>query len=124
MFASATAFYYVEKELNEFNFGFLSSYYWAISIATTTGNADIFPKTEVGMYIAILLMFLGSLFLWSYTALFAATLVLPVMRKVRRDVSSLGSEVREIEKEVSIDVKEIIALRKEIESLKKLLNKN
>lgn len=118
IFLAAAFFYYFEKEANVFPYGFYSAYYWAISTATTTGNSDILPKTVEGMGVSIALMIAGALFLWSYTALFAATLVNPAVRKVRRDVHLLEDDVKEVEREVIGDRASLEELKKEIASLK------
>ena len=96
IFGGALAFYYCEKSVNVLPEGFFSAYYWAISTAVTVGSADVQPTTMGGKLSAIFLMVTGSLFLWTYTALFAASLVSPVVRRVRREVEEMEDDVEEL----------------------------
>lgn len=101
----ALAFYVLERSVVEFPHGFFSAYYWAISTAVTVGSADVQPVTIGGKLTAIFLMVAGSLFLWTYTALFAASLVSPVVRRVRREVAEVEGEMAGLEREEKIDRK-------------------
>ncbi len=99
----AVAFQYFEAAVSPAPHGFFSAYYWAISVATTVGSADVQPHTLGGKIVAVFMMVTGSLFLWSYTALFAASFVTPVMRRVGREVHEIESEMLELGKETRID---------------------
>ena len=98
---------------------FRSCYYWAISLATTVGSADISPITVGGKLAAIFLMVAGALFLWSYAALFAASVVLPTVTQVGREVKELEADVTEMEKEVRVDKATLEKLLLELERLNK-----
>lgn len=100
---SAWAFHFFEAGSNPGPHGFFSAYYWAISTATTVGSADVQPQTLGGKIVAIFLMVVGSLFLWSYTALFAASFVTPVMRRVGKEVHEIEAEVEELGRETRVD---------------------
>lgn len=103
--AGALSFYVFEHPANPAPHGFFSAYYWAISTAVTVGSADVQPVTLGGKLTAVFLMVAGALFLWTYTALFAASLVSPVVRRVRRDVAEMGDEMEDLEREEKIDRK-------------------
>ncbi|MGZ3738925.1 MAG: potassium channel family protein, partial [Bdellovibrionota bacterium] len=90
------------------------SYYWAISTATTVGSADISPVTPGGKAVAILMMIFGSLFLWSYTALFAASFVGTAVRKVGREMEA---EVERVERGVLLDQATLQKLLRELEKI-------
>lgn len=94
---------------------FLDSYYWAISIATTIGSDP--PHTVIGKFIGIFTMVAGALFLWSYTALFAASLVNTEMHRVGREVSELESDMEAIEREIKVDEETLHELVKKIDAL-------
>lgn len=119
--AGAAVFYGFEQGINPKDFHFLDAYYWAISIVTTVGNSDLSPVTLAGKVMGIILMVFGSLFLWSYTALFAAGFVSTAVKRVGRDVHELEESVEEMEERVRLDqatgerlLREIQALRKEM----------
>lgn len=119
IFFGALAFYYLESAVNVKLPTFLHSYYWAISTATTVGS-DIVPVTDSGRLVAIFMMVSGSLFLWSYTALFAASLVSSDMQRVGRDVEEMESELKE---EIESDKISYKNLAKELAEIKALLEK-
>lgn len=96
IFAGAVAFHFFETPVNAPPEGFFSAYYWAISTAVTVGSADTQPVTVGGKVTAIFLMVAGSLFLWTYTALFAASLVSPVVRRVRHEVEVMEGDMEEL----------------------------
>ncbi|MGZ3710729.1 MAG: ion channel [Bdellovibrionota bacterium] len=86
IFGGAVLFRHFEKEINPYAVSLFDGYYWAISTATTAGTANVAPMSVGGKLVAIGLMIIGSLFLWSYAALFAASVVLPSMHEIERDV--------------------------------------
>lgn len=112
IFLGAVAFRYLEAGANEQEPSLFHSYYWAISTATTVGSSDLVPATPGGKIVAILLMVFGSLFLWSYTALFAASFVAPAVQKMEREV---GAEVERVEREILLDQATLQKLLRELE---------
>jgi hypothetical protein len=115
--AGAACFHYFETSANPKADSFFSAYYWAISTAMTVGSADISPVTLGGKITSIALMMTGSLFLWSYAALFAASAVLPTVRRFSREVEELEADVQEMEKEVRLDKATVERLVRELERL-------
>lgn len=116
IFLGALFFYFLESSNPKIP-TFLHSYYWAISVATTVGS-DIAPQTVGGKIVAIYMMVVGALFLWSYTALFAAALVSPDMKKVGKEVEEIEEELKG---EMSHDRESLDRLANELEEIKKLL---
>jgi voltage-gated potassium channel len=108
----AAGFFWAETGNNPQVHSFFDSYYWAISMATTVGNAELAPVSTVGKVIAILLMVFGSLFLWSTMALLAASFVAPAVRRAEREVEA---EVERVEREVLLDQATMKALLRELE---------
>lgn len=113
--AGAWSFYHYESAAIPGGKSFFHCYYWAISLATTTGSSDLIPLTAGGKVTAIFLMVSGSLFLWSYTALFAASLVAPTVGKVGRRMDQLEEDVEEVERDVKIDHRTLERLLEELE---------
>ena len=119
IFFGALTFWFFERHANAHAASFFNCYYWAISLATTVGSADISPITVGGKLAAIFLMVAGALFLWSYAALFAASVVLPTVTQVGREVKELEADVTEMEKEVRVDKATLEKLLLELERLNK-----
>lgn len=119
IFGGALGFYYFESPVNSKVPSFLHSYYWAISTATTVGS-DINPITDQGKLVAIFMMVAGSLFLWSYTALFAASLVATDVKRVEKDMEDIEEEIKE---EREVDKASYESLQMQLEEIKKLLKK-
>ena len=113
----ALAFWHFESGVNPHAASYFNCYYWAISMATTVGSADIIPLTIGGKCAAMFIMVAGALFLWSYAALFAASVMLPTMTEVGREVRELEADVSEMEKEVKIDKATLEKLLRELERI-------
>ncbi|MBX9767411.1 MAG: potassium channel family protein, partial [Bdellovibrionales bacterium] len=73
---------------------FVDSLLWSTSIVTTIGYGDYTPQTLYGKITVIVLMLLGTFFVWSYMALLVSALVSPAL-------SALEKEVQDVEKEIS-----------------------
>lgn len=93
IFTGTALFYQFEHESNPSLQSWLDAAYWAIATVTTVGYGDIIPTTVGGKIVSIFMMILGSVFLWTYTALLAGAIVAP-------ELSHLGSSVRDLEKEI------------------------
>lgn len=111
----AASFYYFEMVINPKADSFFTAYYWAISTAMTVGSTDIFPMSMGGKITALALMVIGALFLWSYAALFAASVVIPTVRQFGREVKELEADVLEIEKDIRLDKATVERLVRELE---------
>lgn len=110
IFLSAVLFWVLERGGHAEPLSLFESYFWAISTATTVGAPNLVPITVAGKAVAIFLMVLGSLFLWTYTALFAAALVAPAFTEV-------GREVGEVERVVQIDRRTLESLIEEVRAV-------
>lgn len=73
--SSATAMYFVEKDINPKINSMLDTIWWAVATVTTVGYGDVSPMTVPGKIIGLILMVLGTALFWSYTALFANALI-------------------------------------------------
>ena len=118
IFAGAWAYYYFEKGVNpQIQSGF-DALYWAIATVTTVGVGEAAPFTFGGKVVGIAMMILGSLFLWSYIALFVDALIAPDIRTVESEVHALEKDVEGVEKEMKLDEKTIQELLREIQELR------
>jgi hypothetical protein len=88
----ALAFHRTESGINPSVHSFLDSLSWAVGIVTTVGGG-IYPVTQVGKVLAILMMMGGALFLWSYMALFVGAFVDPELQQIEREVSEIQRDL-------------------------------
>jgi len=74
------------------------SIYWAVVTVTTTGYGDITPKTEIGEFIASLVMITGYVIIAVPTGIFTAEMVANMRRRVdARQCGSCGEFGHEID---------------------------
>jgi len=118
-------FYYFEFGNNPKVHSLFDTFYWAISTVTTVGYRDVTPQTFEGKVIGIVMMIAGSIFLWSYTALFAGGLVAPELHMLEREVKGLEADVEKVGAHLRVDqktvdhlVQEISHLREEVRSMR------
>jgi len=90
----ATSFYLLERNSNPNIHGLLDAFWWSVSTVTTVGG-DISPVTTAGKVIGLAMMILGTATFWSYTALFAETVLMS-------DVSDIETEMMRIEKIIKL----------------------
>jgi voltage-gated potassium channel len=94
IFSSAALFYYLEYGINDEIHSFLDCLSWSVGIMATIGYGLVIPVTTVGKILSIGMMLIGSLFLWSYMAIFVSALLAP-------DLSHIENEIDDLEKNVS-----------------------
>jgi voltage-gated potassium channel Kch len=111
------ALFYFEQGVNPKVESLLDTFTWAIGTVTTVGYGDFTPVTTEGKVVSIFMMILGSLFLWSYTALFAGALVAPELRLLEAGVKDLEKDVHAFEKDVQLEERSIEHLILQIETL-------
>ncbi len=107
------SFHYFEKESNPKIDSLFDSLFWAIGTVSGVGGSDIVPVTFHGKIVAMLVMIFGSLFLWSYAALFVGALVSPEIRMVEDEVR----EFSEVERKIRWDQKRTESVLSKIETL-------
>ena len=79
---AATAFFGLEKAVNQQLRGPLDAVYWAVTTMMTVGYGDIVPVTAAGKVLAMIVIAIGSVASVGYTALFVGILVMPELRRV------------------------------------------
>jgi hypothetical protein len=102
--------------------GFLDCLVWTFSLVTGSGVEAAQAITSAGKVISIFTMMAGSLFLWTYMALFISALVSPELVLVEREIKDLETNLSELKKEVNLDIKKSAQLRKLITEVKNILD--
>ena len=115
------ASYHFEHLVNPKLQSWLDTLFWSIATVTTVGYGDAAPMTVEGKVVGIFMMILGSLFLVSYTALFAGALVAPELQAVESEVTELERDIRSADRSSHLDAKAIELLREDIQSLRQEL---
>ena len=124
IFLGSASFYSFEKGVNPKVTSYFDVLHWAIATITTVGYGEFFPVTLEGKLISIFMMVFGSIFLWSYTALFTGAIVTPEIRHLMQDVQGLEKDVQLFERSViQLEEKTMHQLITEIEQLTKELKK-
>lgn len=90
----ALGIYFLERDVNDRASNFIDCLYWAVSTVTTVGYGDITPITTYGKILAMGLMILGAVFIWSYSGLFAGVLIAPELRGVEKEVLKIEKELK------------------------------
>lgn len=109
-------FYYFENSVSK-HVSLFDSLYWTIATVSLVGDGNMSPVTPGGRIVAMMVMILGSLFLWSYMALFVGWLIAPEIQIVEDEVRDLGNDVAEVEREMKWDQKRFERLLNKLEVL-------
>lgn len=124
LFVGSLSFYYFESDVNPKVNSYFDVLHWAIATVTTVGYGEFAPVTLSGKLVSVFMMIFGSIFLWSYTALFTGALVTPELKHLMRDLRTLEKDVEKLEKNVvQKDEKTIQELALEIERLSQELKR-
>ncbi|GMA70633.1 ion transporter [Leuconostoc litchii] len=87
------------------NVSYMNSLWWAIATTTTVGYGDISPHTEIGRFIAVVLMILGIGLIGSVTSTVTAFFVDEKSEKendlLKTELQDIKQELKEITKELS-----------------------
>lgn len=73
--AFAGVFYYFEKELNTRIEAFFDAFYFTVTVVTGVGLGDIYPVTQAGKALSILMMLSGTAIFVSFTAVLAVSIL-------------------------------------------------
>lgn len=94
----AVSFYWAEAKVNPALQSFIDSLFWAVSTVTTVGYGSVVPVTFAGKVIGIGLMIFGTLFLWSYMALFVGAIISPDLTKLETEIRGLEEDLSQLQK--------------------------
>jgi len=60
---------------------------------TTIGYGTVVPVTPMGKVLSLGMMLVGSLFLWSYMALFVSVLLAPELGHLEKEMGDIESDI-------------------------------
>ncbi|PIP95917.1 MAG: hypothetical protein COW00_01630 [Bdellovibrio sp. CG12_big_fil_rev_8_21_14_0_65_39_13] len=115
-FLLATLVYHFESGLNPKMESLFDVCWWAFATITTIGYGDVVPITVPGRAIGIILMFMGTGFFVTYTALFSNAFL-------GREIDRLDYKMKRMSKEVSEIEHDEEMMETSIEEIKQMLNK-
>lgn len=69
---------------------------WSTSLVTTVGYASFIPHTFWGKILVLLLMMLGTFFIWSYMAFLVTALISPALVSLEKEVEEFEREILEL----------------------------
>lgn len=121
--AGSVGFYFFEHNDNRAIHSFLDAIYWAVATITTVGYGEASPVTPGGKIVGIIMMVLGSIFLWTYMALFVSALVAPEIKVVESEIEDIEADVERIESETQKDLRTSTELVRELKALIQLIQK-
>lgn len=121
IFLGASVFYHLESGVNPHIQTFIDSLAWAVGTVTTIGYGGITPVTFAGKILDIFMMMGGSLFLWSYMALFVSALVSPELSTVEHEIKDLEQGLTQLKQDISLDEKTTLKLTTLVKELNELM---
>lgn len=77
-------------------FEFIDSLLWSTSLVTTIGYGNHVPLTTSGKISVLVLMMLGTLFVWSYMAFVVTALISPALTTLEKDLDEVEREINEL----------------------------
>lgn len=75
---------------------YVDSLLWSTSLITTIGSTNYVPETIYGKLTVIILMLLGTLFVWTYMAFLVTALITPELANLEKDVLEIEKEILEL----------------------------
>ena len=75
---------------------FLDSLLWSTGTVTTIGYGNYTPVTVEGKVTLLILMFAGTLFVWSYMGFLVTGLIAPELTTLERDVHEVEKEIHDL----------------------------
>lgn len=88
-----------EARAEESKIAFIDCLLWSAGTITTIGYGNFTPQTFSGKITILILMLLGTVFVWSYMAFLVTALIAPELAALERDVEEMEKELREMRRE-------------------------
>lgn len=88
--------YLSEESTQPAPFKFIDSLLWSTSLVTTIGYGNHVPLTTYGKVTVLILMMLGTLFVWSYMAFIVTALISPELTTLEKDLDEVEREIIEL----------------------------
>lgn len=85
--------HFTEKSAQSQPFEYIDSLLWSTSLVTTIGYGNHVPLTFYGKMSVLVLMLLGTLFIWSYMAFVVTAIITPELSSLEKDLSEVEREL-------------------------------
>jgi hypothetical protein len=69
---------------------------WSAGLVTTIGYGDFMAQTLAGKWTVLIIMLLGTLFIWSYMAFLVAGFFSPELKAFEKDIHEFEKDVRKL----------------------------
>lgn len=95
IFLGGLALYFFESKSDQQNM-FIDFLLWSTSLVTTVGYKTYVPETFMGKVIVMILMLLGTFFLWAYMAFLVTALISPTLNSIEKEVQEVEDELTQL----------------------------
>jgi len=92
----ASLLYHFESTNQTPPIGFLDCLLWSTGMVTTVGYGSYTPVTLIGKLVVLALMFLGTVFIWSYMGFIVTGFISPELASLEREVHDLERELLDL----------------------------
>jgi len=113
-----TAVYFLERGGSNQIKTYFDALWWGVYTITTIGYGDILPQTQAGRFIAVFLMYTGSVLFVSFTGVVFSILM---REEVKEEIQPLKEEVKKEELEQDQLYALMTDLSKKVEQIEKKL---
>lgn len=87
--------YFLESD-GEKSVDFVDCLLWSTSIVTTIGYSEYVAQTLLGKLTVIVLMLLGTFFIWSYMVFLVTAIITPALNSLEKEVQDVEKELTEL----------------------------
>lgn len=85
--------FHFESQNGNTQIQFIDSLVWSTSLTTTIGSGNYVATTTFGKITVLLLMLIGTLFVWSYMAFLATALIAPELYVLERELQQFENDL-------------------------------
>lgn len=101
IFVGSLLLYIFETGLNGQPLKYLDCLLWSVGMVTTVGYGDQLPQTVSGKLTVLVLMFAGTLFLWTYMGFLVTGLIAPELSSLDREVHEFEKDIQDLKKNIN-----------------------
>lgn len=94
----ALGLYFFEAKVTNPPASFLDSLLWSTGIVTTVGYGNFVAQTTAGKWMVLVLLLMGTLFVWTYMGFVVTALIAPELSAIEKDVHEVERELHELQR--------------------------